>query len=190
MAPSQAYNYTLSCSKTSNATANSEATSTTNTTFTLSISGTSILKGSAYQCAGIATIPNGITSIEFGAFVPWNQNNSPLTNAYLTSIVWPTSSLTAINYGLINLTGLTSLDIPSSVTSISSQAIQNTASLTSATVEGPTSSANTLTLPYYMFNQDTLALNIGNGYVNIGSYFDNGSNFTAVNLGPNVLSIG
>ena len=190
MAPSQATNYTLSCSKTSNATANSEATSTTNTTFTLSISGTSILKGSAYQCAGIATIPNGITSIEFGAFVPWNQNNSPLTNAYLTSIVWPTSSLTAINYGLINLTGLTSLDIPSSVTSISSQAIQNTASLTSATVEGPTSSANTLTLPYYMFNQDTLALNIGNGYVNIGSYFDNGSNFTAVNLGPNVLSIG
>ncbi len=88
MAPSQANNYTLSCSKTSNATANSEATSTTNTTFTLSISGTSILKGSAYQCAGIATIPNGITSIEFGAFVPWNQNNSPLTNAYLTSIVW------------------------------------------------------------------------------------------------------
>jgi uncharacterized repeat protein (TIGR02543 family) len=188
--PAFATNYTLTCSKTSNATANSVATSVSNTAYSLTFSGSQLVKGSAYACAGVATIPNGVTSIEFGAFVPWSLSNSPLTNPYLTSIVWPTSSLTAINYGLIGLNGLNSLTIPSSVTSISSQAIQGTTALTAATVEGPSSSANTLTLPSYMFNEDVLALTIGNGYVNIGPYFDNGAVFTAVNLGPNVRVIG
>lgn len=181
---------TLSCSKTSNATANTVATSVSNTTFTLSISGNQIIKGSAYQCAGVATIPQEIQSIEFGAFVPWSLSNSPLSNPYLTSFVFPASGLTALNYAFINLSGISNIVIPSSVTSITSQALQGMSSLTSATIEGPTDSANTLTLPYYMFNEDRIALTIGNGYVNFGPYFDNGSKFTSVTLGPNVRIIG
>lgn len=181
---------TLSCSKTSNATANTVATSVTDTPFTLSISGTQVIKGTAYQCAGVATIPQGITSIEFGAFVPWSLSNSPLSNPYLTSFVFPASGLTALNYAFINLSGISNIVIPSSVTSISSQALQGMSSLTSATIQGPTDSANTLTLPYYMFNEDKVALTIGNGYVNIGDYFTSGSKFTSVTLGPNVRIIG
>ena len=188
--PAHAVSVTLSCSKTSNATANTVATSTTNTTFTLTITGNQILKGSAYQCAGIATIPQGIQSIEFGAFVPWTLGNSPLSNPYLTSFVWPASGLTTLNYSFINLTGLTSLTIPSSVTSITPQTVQGTSSLTSVTIEGSSDPANPLVLPSYMFNEDKLALTVGNGYVNFGPYFDNGSKFTSVILGPNVRVIG
>lgn len=188
--PAEAVTYTLSCSQTSNATANTVATSVTNTPFTLSISsGTQLIKGSAFQCAGVATIPQGITSIEFGAFAPWGLDNRVLSNPYLTSIVWP-SSVTAINLGLINLRGLTSLDIPSSVTTIAGQSLQGLSSLTSATIQGPTNAGTTLTLPAYTFNETVTSLTIGNGYVDFGPYFNNGAVFRSVTLGPNVRSIG
>jgi len=187
--PAAASPYTLSCTKTSNATANTQATSVSDTPFTMSISGTQLIKGTAFQCAGVATIPQGITSVEFGAFVPWDMSNRPLSNHYLTSFVWPTS-VTAINLGLINLRGLTTLDIPSSVTSIAGQSFQSLSSLTSATIQGPTNQANPLTLPAYTFNDTVTALTIGDGYVNFGPYFNNGAVFTSITLGPNVRTIG
>jgi hypothetical protein len=186
--PAAASPYILSCTKTSNATANTQATSVSDTPFTMSISGTQLIKGTAFQCAGVATIPQGITSVEFGAFVPWDMSNRPLSNHYLTSFVWPTS-VTAINLGLINLRGLTTLDIPSSVTSIAGQSFQSLSSLTSATIQGPTNQANPLTLSAYTFNDTVTALTIGDGYVNFGPYFNNGAVFTSITLGPNVRTI-
>jgi hypothetical protein len=186
--PAEANPYTLSCSKTSNATATTQATSATDTTFTMAV-GTQLIKGSAFKCAGVATIPQGVTSIEFGAFLPWTPQNTPMENPYLTSIVWPTS-VTAINLGLINLTGLTSFDIPSSVKTIASQSFQSLISLTSATIQGPANAADTLVLPVYAFNNTVTSLTIGNGYVNFGANFNAGAVFRSVTLGPNVKSIG
>jgi outer membrane protein OmpA-like peptidoglycan-associated protein len=187
--PGQASTFELICSKTSNATATAEATAVTDTTFRLSITGTELGRG-AHQCAGEAIIPEGIITIGNGAFVPWRESdNTPMSNPYLTSIVWPTT-VTTINYGLINLRGLTTLDIPSSVTSISPQSFQSLSSLTSANIQGPASAVNTLTLNQYVFNETVTALTIGNGYVNFGANFSNGSVLTSLTLGPNVKSIG
>jgi len=187
--PGQASTYELICSKTSNATATTEATEVSDTTFRLTINGTELGRG-AHQCAGEATIPEGITTIGMGAFVPWHQDlNYPLSNPYLTSIVWPTT-VTSINIGLLNLRGLTALDIPSSVSSISAQSFQGLSSLSSANIQGPSDPANTLTLNQYVFHQTVTALTIGNGYVNIGPRFGEREVFTSLTLGPNVRTIG
>ena len=191
--PGQASTYELICSKTSNATATTQATSVADTTFRLSINGTVLNRGGpewAYACAGEVIIPEGITQIDFGYFVPWDANNSPLSNNYLTSIVWP-STVQVLDVGaLINLGGLTVLDIPSSVYVIGSQSLQSMRSLTSANIQGPTNAANTLTLNQYVFNETVTALTIGNGYVNIGQNFGEGAVFTSLTLGPNVRTIG
>ena len=187
--PGQAATYELVCSKTSNATENAEATSVTDTTYRLSINGTALIKGSAYACAGEVIIPEGITHIEFGAFVPWSVSNDPLTNNYITSIIWP-STVQAINVGLVNLGGLTILDIPSSVNVIGGQSFRNLGSLTDIVIQGPTSAANRMTLPQLTFYDTATSLTIGNGHVDFGSYFNQGAIFTSVTLGPNVRSIG
>jgi hypothetical protein len=191
--PGQASTYELICSKTSNATRTSEATSVTDTTLRLSITGTELTRGWedsdwGFACAGEVIIPEGITRIDFGYFVPF-LNNTPLSNNYLTSIVWPTT-VQEIHIGLINLRGLTILDIPSSVSAISAQSFQSLSSLTDTIIQGPTSAANTLTLDQYVFNQTVTSLTIGNGYVNFGASFKEGAIFTSVKLGPNVRSIG
>lgn len=192
--PVQAATYELICSKTSNATRTSEATGVSDTTLRISITGTELTRGWqdsdwGFACAGEVIIPEGITKIDFGYFVPWHVNNTPLSNNYLTSIVWPTT-VQQIHIGLINLKGLTILDIPSSVSAISAQSFQALSSLTDTNVEGPTSAANTLTLPMYAFNETVTSLTIGNGYVNFGAAFSHGAIFTSVKLGPNVRSIG
>ena len=187
--PGQASTYELICSKTSNATATTEATSVADTTFRLSVNGTALIKRSAYACAGEVIIPEGITHIEFGAFVPWSVSDHPLTNNYITSIIWP-STVQAINIGLINLGSITILDIPSSVTGIMGQSFQSLGSLTDIVIQGPTSAANRLTLRQYTFNETTTSLTIGNGHVDFAAYFNAGAIFTSVTLGPNVRSIG
>ena len=192
--PVQASTHELICSKTSNATRTSEATSVTDTTLRLSITGTELMRGWqdsdwGFACAGEVIIPEGITKIDMGYFVPWDALNSPLSNNYLTSIVWPTT-VQEIHIGLINLRGLTILDIPSSVSAISAQSFQSLSSLTDTNIQGPTSAANTLTLNQYVFNETVTSLTIGNGYVNFGASFNNGAIFTSVKLGPNVRSIG
>ena len=192
--PVQASTHELICSKTSNATRTSEATSVTDTTLRLSITGTELTRGWGdsdwgFACAGEVIIPEGITRIDFGYFVPWHVNNTPLSNNYLTSIVWPTT-VQEIRIGLINLRGLTILDIPSSVSAIWAQSFQSLSSLTDTNIQGPTSAENTLTLNMYVFNQTVTSLTIGNGYVNFGASFNEGAIFTSVKLGPNVRSIG
>ena len=192
--PVQAATLELICSKTSNATENAEATSVTDTTFRLSVNGTVLTKGApdfrwAYACAGEVIIPEGITQIDMGYFVPWSVSDDPLTNNYITSIVWP-STVQVINIGLVNLGGLTILDIPSSVNVIGGQSFRNLGALTDIVIQGPTSAANRMTLPQLTFYETTTSLTIGNGHVDFGAYFNQGAIFTSVILGPNVSSIG
>lgn len=149
-----------------------------------------VVQATAQNCAGALTIPEGARKIGFGAFVPWDSQNRPLSNSYITSISLP-STLTDIWVGgFIGLPSVSTIHVPSSVTSIGHQAFQGMTSLTTATIEGSSSETPT-TINYFAFNQTVnLDLTFGSGKVVLLEQFGAGAKFRSVNLGTGMISIG
>lgn len=117
----------------------------------------------ASGCGGVATIPEGVTSLEWR---PFTQDDTA-TNPHITSIVFPSTLTTIGIVGLQNLTGVTSLTIPASVTNFSSQAMPGMTGLSTLRIEG--SSTTTTTVGYYALQWATIDLHVGNGSVTFNS---------------------
>ena len=141
------------------------------------------------NCVGIATIPLGVTEIGGNAFQQTNASSGNLGR--VTSIVWPASGLTTIGASAFAFTGLTSINIPSSVTSIASQAFSDNANLTSASIEGGTV-GSPLNSGYYIFNNTPklTSLTLGSGVMNLGWLQFAGSSITTITGGSGVSAIG
>ncbi|CAN2184691.1 Listeria/Bacterioides repeat [Candidatus Nanopelagicaceae bacterium] len=141
------------------------------------------------NCVGIATIPLGVTEIGGNAFQQTNPSSGNLGR--VTSIVWPASGLTTIGASAFAFTGLTSINIPSSVTSIASQAFSDNASLTSASIAGGTV-GSPLNSGYYIFNNtpNLTSLTLGSGVMNLGWLQFAGSSITTITGGSGVRAIG
>lgn len=179
--PASAAAYTLTCSQ----------TGATATPFTLTINNASdeVVKESAKDCGGALVVPEGVRRIDFGAFVPWDSSNHPLSNPNITSISLPSTLETIHVGGLINLSNVTELTIPASVTGIASQAFQGMTSLTHVLINGSSSNTPT-TIGYYALNFANLDLEFGSGKVILEASFGSGSTIRTLNLGTGMLSIG
>jgi hypothetical protein len=150
-----------------------------------------VLKESAQNCGGALTIPEGARKIGFGAFVPWDSQNRPMSNSHITSISLPSTLESIWVGGLINLGSVSQLDIPASVTTIQSQAFQGMTSLKNIRIEG-SSTATPTTIGYYALNMTHPELDVvfGAGKVVLESQFGAGSRIRTINLGSGLISIG
>lgn len=150
-----------------------------------------VVQATAQNCAGALTIPEGARKIGFGAFVPWDSQNRPLSNSYITSISLPSTLQTIWVGGLINLTSVTQLVIPASVTTIQSQALQGMSSLQNVRIEGSSTSTPT-TIGYNALGltHPELALVFGAGKVVLEGNFGASSQIRTLDLGSGMLSIG
>lgn len=151
-----------------------------------------VVQATARECGGALTVPEGIRKIGFGAFVPWTQDgtNRPLTNANITSISLPSTLKTIWVGGLVNLSSVQTLHVPDNVTLIEGQAFQGMTSLTSARIDGSSTSTPT-TVGRYAFNEVmNLDLTFGSGKVVLQDAFGGGARFRSVNLGTGMISIG
>ena len=181
LSPASAGAITLTCTQ----------TGATNTPFSLSINNSDdeVIQATAKDCGGALTIPIGVRKIGFGAFVPWDSNNNPLSNANITSISI-SNTVTHIHVGgFINLTNVQTLHIPGNVISVIDQAFQGMTSLRSVTIDGSPTSTPTF-LGFYAFNEDTIDLVLGSGKIDLGYAFGGGSTIRSVDLGTGLLSIG
>jgi hypothetical protein len=155
------------------------------------------------NCAGVAAIPDGVTSIQNGAFLyntvltsvtfgPSSQLTTIGLSAFqyataLTSIALP-SSLTSIGIAAFqSATSLSSITIPDSVTSIGQGALSLTPSLTSVTLP-----SNLTTISPYLFQAAGItSITIPNSVTSIGQgAFITASSLTTVNIPAATTSIG
>jgi hypothetical protein len=155
------------------------------------------------NCAGVAAIPDGVTSIQNGAFLyntvltsvtfgPGSQLASIGNSAFqyataLTSIALP-GSLTSIGIAAFqSATSLSSITIPDSVTSIGQGALSLTPSLTSVTLP-----SNLTTISPYLFQAAGItSITIPNSVTSIGQgAFITASSLTTVNIPAATTSIG
>ena len=171
--------YTLTCS---------QSVSDPDTPFSLGV-GDEVTQASAQDCAGALTIPEGVKKIGFGAFVPWDSSNRPLSNDKITSISIPSSLTEIFVGGFINLSSVQSLVIPSNVTTIGHQAFQGMTSLETITIQGSSTSTPT-TIDYYALNFATVDLTLGSGKIELKDIFGAGATFESVDLGTGLISIG
>jgi uncharacterized repeat protein (TIGR02543 family) len=150
-----------------------------------------VVQATAKNCGGALTIPEGARKIGFGAFVPWDAQNRPLSNSYITSISLPSTLQTIWVGGLINLTSVSQLVIPASVTTIESQALQGMSSLQTVRIEGSSSSTPT-TIGYNALGltHPELDLVFGAGKVVLLMNFGASSQIRTLDLGSGMLSIG
>ena len=179
--PASAAVVTLTCTQ----------TGATNTPFSLTINNSDdeVVQATAKDCGGALTIPVGVRKIGFGAFVPWDSDNRPLSNANITSISI-SSTVTHIHVGgFINLTNVQTLNIPGNVISVIDQAFQGMTSLQTVTIDGSPTSTPTF-LGRYVFNEDSIDLVLGSGKIDLGHSFGAGSTIRSVNLGTGLVSIG
>ena len=153
------------------------------------ISGPQIPQFAGGNCSGIATIPLGVTSMAGNAFAKTNPSTS--NRGLVTSVVFPASGFTEIGASALALTNLTSISIPSSVTSIGAQAFASNPSLTSASIAGSTNVGTPLNTSYYIFNEtpNLTTLNLGSGAINLNWLMFAGSSLTSVTGGNGVLLV-
>ena len=126
---------------------------------------------SSIECAGAVVIPEGVTSIENGAFSVSTALTSITIPASVTSIgdeaFYFNSALTTITFvgisaletigkNAFETSGLTSINIPASVTSIGARAFFQTTALTSITVAD--ANVNYLMLDGVLFNKNKTSL--------------------------------
>ena len=125
------------------------------------------------------TIPESVTSIEYGAFSGCSS---------LTSITIP-NSVTSIGYAAFrSCSSLTSITIPNSVTSIGESAFRGCNSLTSITIGNSVTS-----IGRSAFNgcSRLTSITIGNSVTSIGEWAFNGcSSLTSITIPNSVKSIG
>ena len=155
------------------------------------------------NCAGVAAIPDGVTSIQLSAFSdntvltsvtfgPSSQLTSIGNSAFqyataLTSIALP-DSLTSIGIATFqSATSLSSITIPNSVTSIGQGALSFTTSLTSVTLP-----SNLTTISPYLFQTSGItSITIPNSVTSIGQgAFVTASSLVTVNIPAATTSIG
>ena len=154
-----------------------------------SVSGPNIPSNSGANCVGIATIPLGITTVDANAF---EQTSPSATNlGKVTGVVWPASGLTTISSSAFQFTNLTSISVPSSVTSIAAQAFADNPNLASASLAGGTAASPLLT-GYYIFNNtpNLTSLSLGSGVMDFGWLEFAGSSITSITGGSGLRAIG
>ena len=142
------------------------------------------------DCIGIATIPTGVTSIGGNAF----QKTSPSSSnrGGVTGIVFPASGLVSIGASAFQYTNLASINIPSSVTSVASQAFAGNPSLTSVSIAGSSNVGTPFSSGYYLFNEDPqlTSITLGSGAMNLNWLMFAGASITTVIGGSGILAVG
>ncbi len=129
------------------------------------------------SCAGIASIPAGVTSIGNGAFYG---------NTSLTSVTIPNSVTTIADDAFYGNTSLTSATIPNSVTSIGGYAFYNSTSLTSVTIGASVAQIGNGAFQ----NAPLTSLAIPNSVTIIGDDAFRDTSLTSVTIGTSVAQIG
>jgi uncharacterized repeat protein (TIGR02543 family) len=129
------------------------------------------------SCAGIASIPAGVTSIGNGAFY---------NNTSVTSVTIPNSVTTIADDAFFGNTSLTSVTIPNSVTSIGGYAFYNSTSLTSVTIGASVAQIGNGAFQ----NAPLTSLAIPNSVTIIGDDAFRDTSLTSVTIGTSVAQIG
>ena len=156
------------------------------------VRGTVIPSAAGKDCAGTATIPQGIVEVAINSFAPGSGATS--TNRALTALVFPPGFKHIGQGGFRNL-GLTTVTIPASVTMVGLAAFENNP-LTSVTIEGATGGESTFLSQGSFTNQGVqfglstaIALTFGSGKVEIGHNFGRSTTFSSVDFGTGLTSI-
>ena len=163
---------------------------------------TSIGYEAFYNCSSLTsiTIPNSVINIGSYAFSGCTSlpliNNIRYADTYLVEAVDKTLSTYSIkegtrwigDYAFYNCTGLTSIEIPNSVTSIGSSAFHNCSGLTSITIPNSVTSIGSGAFyncsSLYSIEIPTSVTSIG------GSAFSGCSSLSSITIPGNVTSIG
>ena len=156
------------------------------------VRGSVIPSAAGKDCAGTASIPEGIVEVAINSFAPGSAATQ--TNRALTALVFPPGFKHIGQGGFRNL-GLTSLTIPASVTMVGLAAFENNP-LTSVTITGASGSESTFlsqgsfTNQGVQFNLNTaIALTFGSGKIEIGHNFGRSTTFSTVDFGSGLTSI-
>ncbi len=142
---------------------------------------TSIGYGAFYDCSGLTsvTIGNSVTSIGDFAFGDCTG---------LTNITLPNSVTSIGDYAFRGCSGLTSITIPNSVTSIGGSAFRGCSGLTSITIPN---SVTSIGWSAFRDCYSLTSITIPNSVISIGSYaFYDCSRLTSVTIPNSVTSIG
>ncbi len=158
------------------------------------VRGTTIPSAAGKDCAGTASIPQGIIGVAINSFAPGSGATS--TNRALTGLIFPASGFKNIDQGGFRNLGLTTLVIPASVTMVGLSAFENNP-LTTVTVTGGSGGESTYLSQGAFNNQDPLfglstsvALTFGSGKIEIGYNFGFSTKFSTVDFGSGISSIG
>ena len=173
------------------------------TSITIPSSVTSIGDGAFYGCSGLTaiTIPSSVTNIGWSAFegTPW-YNNQPDGLVYAGNVAYkykgamPSNTTIALKEGTVGIagafygcSGLTSITIPNSVTSIGNQAFSGCSGLTSITIP---SSVTNIGLSAFEGCSGLTSITIPNSVTSIGNHAFRGcSGLTSITIPNSVTSI-
>ncbi len=173
------------------------------TSITIPNSVTTIGPGAFYNCSGLIaiTIPSSVTNIGWSVFegTPW-YNNQPDGLVYAGNVAYkykgamPSNTTIALKEGTVGIagafygcSGLTSITIPNSVTSIGNQAFSGCSGLTSITIP---SSVTNIGLSAFEGCSGLTSITIPNSVTSIGNHAFRGcSGLTSITIPNSVTSI-
>jgi uncharacterized repeat protein (TIGR02543 family) len=137
------------------------------------------------NCKGVATIPSGIQKVASNAFSP----NPDTDNKYVTGINFPSSGLVTIDQGAFKRLGLTSVTIPASVQTVGLSAFARN-SLSSVFITGTSTGPSTFLADGAFSDNNSLALTLGSGQIEIGQNFGVQTSFSSIDWGTGLKGIG